>query len=66
MTFGQRIKELREDSGLSQTETSEAIGCARSTLANYESGARDPSFEMLLNIASWFGVTTDYLLGLEE
>lgn len=46
-----RLKEAREKAGLTQQELSEATGIARSTIANYENGKREPDIENLCIIA---------------
>lgn len=62
--FADRIKELREEKNISQKEFAKTIGVAQSTYALYETDKREPSFDVLIKIAQYFNVTTDYLLGL--
>lgn len=62
MTFGQRLRFLREQRGLKQIELAEKIGLRNHTISNYERGERAPSPESLEALANFFGVTTDYLL----
>lgn len=62
-TFNTRIKQLREDKGLTQEELAKALGIARPTLASWEIGRREPDFETTTKIADFFGVSVDYLLG---
>ena len=57
------LKTLRESKGLSQREVSRAIGCSEVVYNRYETGAREPSVEMIVRLADYFGVTTDALLG---
>lgn len=64
--FAQRIKELRSDRKLKQSELAEALEVDQSTISSWESGYREPDFERLSKIAKFFEVTTDYLLGLED
>lgn len=66
LSCGKKIKELREKSGLTQRQLSERIGIGKSTLAMYETKDRMPSPEVLVKIASYFHVSTDYLFGLEK
>ena len=61
--FGKRIKELREDKDLTQKEFSNILGISYRTLQSYESEAREPNITMLNNMADFFGVSTDYILG---
>ncbi|MBE3586531.1 MAG: helix-turn-helix transcriptional regulator [Thermoanaerobacter sp.] len=63
MIIGKRIKELREQLGLTQEELAEKVGISRSALANYESGLREPKGDILVRFANALNTTTDYLLG---
>lgn len=64
--FGSKLKSLRESHNLSQKELANILNIANSTLSQYESGKRVPSDEIKLQIAQYFGVSTDYLLGNEQ
>lgn len=61
-TFGKRLKELRELSGLSQDALAQKLHISRSRIGMYEQGRRQPDFEMLEAIADTFNVNMDYLL----
>ncbi|MCL2852324.1 MAG: helix-turn-helix domain-containing protein [Defluviitaleaceae bacterium] len=58
-----RIKELRKSKGLSQREVGEAIGITERSYRRYEAGDMDPSATNIVNLADFFGVSADYLLG---
>jgi transcriptional regulator with XRE-family HTH domain len=60
--FKDRLKALREDNDLTQEELAKDLNIIRSTLANYESGFREPNFSLLIKIADYFNVSLDYLL----
>ena len=62
-TFGDVLKSLREERHLSQRQLAENLKVAYSTIGMYESGQREPSYEMLENIADYFNVDMNYLLG---
>ncbi|KPU45806.1 HTH-type transcriptional regulator Xre [Oxobacter pfennigii] len=65
--LGSRIRELRLKKGLTQKELADSLGTAQSTIAMVESGKREVSFDLLIEIAGFFGVSTDYLLlGFEQ
>lgn len=64
--FHARLKELREKAGYSQYSFADEMGIAQSTVGGWESGKREPNFEMTQKIADFFGVTVDYLLGRDE
>lgn len=58
-----RIKELREDRDLRQTDVSIATGIDQRTLSNYETGKTNPDSAAIIKLSRFFGVTCDYLLG---
>lgn len=64
--FRLRLKELRENIGLSQYTFAEKFGVSQSTVGNWEAGKREPNFATMQRIADFFGVTVDYLLGRDE
>lgn len=64
--LGQRIGELRTACGWSQVELAKRLRVAKQTVSNWENENIQPSIEMLVRLSSIFGVTTDYLLGLEK
>ena len=61
-----RIKELREEKGLSQKQLAEAIGLNHRTISHYENGRLEPNLETIEKLSKFFGVTVGYLLGIEE
>ncbi len=62
----QRLKELRTQRGLTQSQIGELLGVSCVTIARYESGEREPSNAKLTTLANYFGVTVDYLMGRDE
>ena len=64
--LGQRICELRTALGWSQVELAKRLGVAKQTVSNWENENIQPSIEMLIRLAKLFGVTTDYMLGLDR
>lgn len=66
MEFSKRLIELRKKKKLLQTEVAEKIGVARATYGAYEQGNRQPDFDTLERIATFFGVSADYLLGRSD
>ena len=63
--FPQRLTEQRNKCGIAQYVLSELLGMGHDTIRKYESGERIPSLERLCDIADYFGVSVDYLLGRE-
>lgn len=64
--FGQRITELRKESGETQESLLEALGVSQQTLSRYEKGQRQASLEFVIRAARHYNVSADYLLGLSN
>jgi len=60
--FGYKLKELRENKGLTQNELAHMLNTSRTTITEYERNTNEPNFDMLIKIADIFNVTIDYLL----
>lgn len=63
MEFEDRLTNLRNKRNISQYEVAEKLNVDRSRYCKWEQGKSRPSYEMLAQIADFFNVTTDYLLG---
>lgn len=61
--FDNRLKKLRVARGLSQRELADDLGLKVNTYRNYENNEREPSSTILVKLAIYYGVSTDYLLG---
>ena len=61
--FSIALKELRENKKLSQKQLAADLHISQSTVGMWESGKREPNFEMLTKLAEYFNVSTDYLIG---
>ena len=61
-----RIKMLRENRGLTQTELAKHLGITRSSVNAWELGISVPSTQYIVELAHLFKVSTDYLLGVEK
>lgn len=66
MDLSKRLKELRIEKGLTLKQVSSALNLTLSAYSNYEQGIREPSVEIIKRICNFFGVSSDYLLGLED
>ena len=64
--FGDNLKKLRKEHGISQKELAEKLFISQQAVAKWESDKASPNPEMVARIAELFGTTTDYLLGREE
>ncbi|NPV89897.1 MAG: helix-turn-helix transcriptional regulator [Firmicutes bacterium] len=60
--LGSRIREERKRARLTQEQLAEMAGCNESYIGQIERGEKNPSLEVLVNIANALGVTLDYLL----
>ncbi|MDR0916821.1 MAG: helix-turn-helix domain-containing protein [Oscillospiraceae bacterium] len=62
MIFGEVLRDLLDESGLSQKQLAAKLNIAPSTLGNYVRNEREPDFKTLKRFAEFFNVTVDYLL----
>ena len=62
--LGKRLKELREEKGLTQKEVANALQLHSVTYLHYEKDQREPPLKVLMDMATFFDVSTDYLLGM--
>ena len=60
LTMGEKIKDLREKSGMTQTELANKIGVSKSVISAYEKGIRNPSYKVVPLIAKVFNVSQLY------
>ncbi len=61
--IGQRIRDLRKQKRMSQTELAKLAGVSQTTVTAWETGKAEPSSSAVSKLADIFNVTTDYLLG---
>lgn len=61
-----RIKNLREKKGITQSELAKLLGITRSSVNAWEMGISVPSTQYLVELANTFHISTDYILGLED
>lgn len=61
--IGNRIKELRKSKKMSQSELGKFIGVSQTTVTAWENGRAEPSSSYVAKLATFFNVSTDYLLG---
>lgn len=64
--FKERVKELRTEKEISQKKLSQELGLSEKTISHYESGYSEPNLDILIKICTFFEVTADYLIGLED
>lgn len=60
------IKDIRIRKNLTQAQVAAALGVSSVVYSRYETGSRQPSIEIIIQLADIFGVTVDYLLGRQD
>lgn len=65
-TFGDRLRELRLSKGLRQIDLCEILNVSKSAVGAYERNEREPVYKQLMNLADYFNVSLDYLLGRSD
>lgn len=60
------IKDIRVRKNLTQAQVANALGVSSVVYSRYETGSRQPSIEVIIQLADIFGVTVDYLLGRQD
>ena len=66
MSFGQNLIALREERGLSRKDLAKELGIPYTTLRNYETDAREPGHQLLIQLATLLNISVDELVGLPE
>lgn len=61
--LGYRLRKLRLERGMTQTQLAKRIGISKSAISGYELELRQPTYNVLRKLARFFDVTTDYLIG---
>ena len=61
-----KLKELREENGITQGKIAEHLNIKQNTYSQYENEKRQLPIDILIKIAKFYNVTTDYILGLED
>lgn len=64
--FGDRLKELRTNKGLTQADLAKATGYTQSMIAKWENAVHEPIASVVVTMADYFGICTDYLLGRKD
>ena len=61
-----RIRDLREDSDLTQKDLAKALNCSQQVYSNYELGQRDVPTDILIKLSAFYKVSVDYILGISD
>ena len=66
MTLHLRLRDLREDSDMSQAQMAKLLSCSQQTYSRYESHTTEIPLESLIFLAEYYKTSVDYLLGLTD
>lgn len=64
LAYFPRLRDLREDSDLTQNQLVEILHMHKTTYTNYEQGKREIPFSLVVRLAKFYNVTLDYIAGL--
>ena len=65
-TYIKRMRDLREDHDKTQQEIADVLGTSQTMYARYERGANELPIRHLITLCRYYGVTSDYILGLQK
>lgn len=65
-SFGEKIRSLREDADLNQTQLANALNMTQRKISYIECGKYEPSIEDIVVICDFFEISSDYLLGIKK
>ena len=66
LNFGERIRNLREDRDLTQSELGSQVNMTQRKISYIERGKYEPSIDDIVSFCKFFDVSSDYLLGLND
>ncbi len=66
MKLAERMRELRKEKNLRQEQLAVVLDIGMSTYCRYEQGKREPTASLIVQLADYYGVSTDYLLGRSD
>lgn len=66
LTFGEKVRNLREDSDMSQTELALSLGMTQRKVSYIECGRCEPSLQDIVEFCNYFKVSADYLIGIPK
>ena len=65
-TYVKRIRDLREDADLTQSQIAEHLGTSQTMYARYERGANEIPVRHIIKLCEYYGVSADYILGITD
>ena len=63
--LGAKLKKLRIEHNMTQLQVAQRVGVSKAVISSYETTSRFPSYDVLIKLATLYGVTADYLLGMD-
>lgn len=66
MELKQRLKELRSEKGMTQTDVARRLNMSKMAVSHWEKGNSEPSIEQLKALAAMFDTSVDYLVGFKD
>ena len=66
MEYWERIKALREDNDITQTNIARHLNIAQNTYSQYENGKREVPINVLIQLCQYYEISADYILGLSQ
>ncbi len=66
LTFGEKIRNLREDADMNQTELGKALNMTQRKISYIECGKYEPNVDDIISFCKYFNVSADFLLGTES
>ena len=66
MEYAQKIRDLREDKDLTQAQIAQLLGTTKNQIGKYERGEQEMPIKHLITLATFYNVSTDYILGMPE
>lgn len=66
LTFKDRLRSLRKEHDITQQMLADKLGVSRPLIGHWESGQKEPGLAVLIMISKIFGVSVDYLLGIDK
>ncbi|WP_130850271.1 helix-turn-helix domain-containing protein [Intestinimonas timonensis] len=61
-----RLRDLREDADLNQTQVAQFLGMSQTGYSKYETGENDIPTQVLIKLAAFYKTSTDYILGISD
>lgn len=66
MEYAQKIRDLREDKDLTQAQIAQLLNTTKNQIGKYERGEQEMPIKHLITLATFYNVSTDYILGMPE